>query len=483
MQTTLMEPMDWAQDELGGAELGDARRSRRLVRVAAALAAESHGTLPRSLHGWAEVKAAYRLLGEADVTYAKILQPHWSNVRCLCRKGGEVLLVEDTTSLDYSSHPAAAGLGLIGDGGGTGLYVHSTLALRVHRWTDQQEPDVTVLGLFAQQQWARTERTGATGESKSRRLRRPRESQRWAASFAETGGPPPGHRWTFIADRESDIFEVFGRCEAVAMDFIIRASQPRALADEGGSVFQTAAAGPVMGRFTIRLRSRPAQVKRPKRKGQKRRIRRPKQPGRTVELEVRACRAQLHSPWRPGTHAAPQPVNVVQVQEVNPPEGAEPIQWVLLTTWPVGDLHACMRVVKAYACRWLIEEYHKALKTGTGIENSQLTTAQRITSLLGIVAVVAVRLLNMKLLARAHGDLPLETSELGPEVLALLESLYGRPQNGWTYATTLITIARLGGFLARKGDGLPGWITIWRGWNKLRLMVRGHDILDREKCG
>lgn len=483
MQTTLMEPTEWAQRELGGAELGDARRTKRLVRLGASLAEESHGTLPQSLHNWAELKAAYRLLGEPDVDYDSILQPHWTRVRSACGHSEDVLLVEDTTSLDYSSHPAAKGLGLIGDGGGVGLHLHTTLALGVHRWTDEHEPEVTVLGLFGQQHWIRPGPTGAPTEKKAHRLRRPRESERWASVLAETGGPPPRSRWTYLADRESDIFEVFQRCGAVGVDFIIRANQPRALADEGGSVFQAVSEAPVMGQFSVHLRSRPARVKRPKRKGQTRRVVRPKQPGRTVLFEVRSRAVCLRRPWRPGTRGTPEPIHVVQVRELDPPEDAEPIEWVLLTTWPVDSLAACIRVAKAYGCRWLIEEYHKALKTGTGIENCQLTTAERIETLLGILAVVAVRLLNMKLLARVRRATPLEAGELGPEVLALLEAKYGFPKEGWTYRTALISIARLGGFLARKSDGLPGWITLWRGWEKLRLMLQGYDLLNQGRCG
>ena len=478
MQTTLMEPTEWAQRELGAAALGDVRRTRRLVRLAASLAKESHGTLPQSLHNWSELKAAYRLLAEQDVDYASILKPHWARVRSACGGSEEVLLIEDTTSLDYSDHPGVTGLGLIGDGGGTGLHVHSTLAVEVCRWTAQHEPEVTVLGLFDQQHWIRPGPTGAPTEKKSRRLRRRRESQRWASVFAETGGPPRRSRWTYVADRESDIFEVFGRCGVAGVDFIIRANQARALADEGGSVFQAVCEAPVMGQFSVHLRSRPARVKRPKRKGQKHRVVRPKQPGRTVVFEVRSRAVLLRRPWRPGPGGAAQPIHVVRVIEMDPPQDAEPIEWVLLTTWPVDSLEACIRVVKAYACRWLIEEYHKALKTGTGVENSQLSTAQRIEALLGILAVVAVRLLNLKLLARVETSSPLQSGELGPEVLALLEAKYGRPKEGWTHRTALIHIARLGGFIARKSDGLPGWITLWRGWKKLRLMLEGYDLLN-----
>ncbi len=174
---------------------------------------------------------------------------------------------------------------------------------------------------------------------------------------------------------------------------------------------------------------------------------------------------------------------MVEACEINPPEGLQPIHWVLLTDWPVETFEQAMRVIKAYTRRWLIEEYHKALKTGTGIEHSQLTTAQRITSLLGILAVVAVRLLNMKLLAGTCAAEPVSAEAIGPEALAILEAEYGRPAGGWTNATALIAVARFGGFPGRKGDGNPGWQTIWRGLRKLIWTAHGYDMANKEKCG
>ena len=243
MATTFKSPAAWAAEEFGGAQLGDRRRPFRLVRVAQALAAESHGTLPGSFGRPAEIKAAYRLLEEPDVTYERVIGPHLERTRAACRLPGEALLVEDTTALDFTSHGAARDLGRIGDDGGRGLHLHSTLALRVERWNERQEPEVTVAGLLAQQWWARTEPPiGSTHEPKRRRLRRPRESQRWAAACLEVGPPPAGACWTYVADRESDIYEVFGRCRQHGWLFIIRAEQARALAEEGGSVFAAVAA-------------------------------------------------------------------------------------------------------------------------------------------------------------------------------------------------------------------------------------------------
>jgi hypothetical protein len=465
MATTLMAATDWAAQEFGGAQLGDGRRSRRLLQLAAALAEDPHGTLPGSFESWAEVKAAYRLLEGPDVTYDRILTPHRTRVRAACRQPGEYLLVEDTSELDFSSHLAAQDLGRIGNDGGRGLFVHSTLALRIQRWNARQEPEVTFEGLFDQRWWARTTPTGRKRRRKREKLSEPRESARWAASAAEAGSPPAEVRWTFVADRESDLYETFGRCEDQHWNFILRACQPRALADADGSVFTAVGESREWGRFTVDLRARPGQAARP------------------AEVAVRVCTVNLRGPWRPGGELPPRCVRVVEARELDPPAGVEPLHWVLLTDWPCATFEQAWRVIQAYTRRWLIEEYHKCLKTGTGVEQSQLATAARLTALLAILAVVAVRLLNVKLLAATLPDEPVGPEELGPEALEILETKFGRPRGGWTHQSLLVGVARLGGFLARKGDGNPGWLTLWRGWRKLMLLVQGYDLARAKRCG
>lgn len=464
MATTLMSAADWAAAEFGGAGLGDRRRCLRLVKLAEKLAQNPHGTLPQSFQRWSEAKAAYRLLEQTDVTYDGVIAPHLERVRTDCRRG-EYLMVEDTTSLDFTSHLAAQDMGRIGDDGGRGLFVHSTLALKIERWDCGHQPLVTVEGLLDQHWWARTMPTVGRGKEKKRkRLSRPRESQRWAA-VVDKIAPADGAQWTFMADRESDIYETFERCRKNRWHFIVRANQPRALADEGGCVFDAAAQGAELGRFFVDLRARAGQA------------------SRKAQVVVRACRVVLRGPWRPGGWLESLPVNVLEAKEVDAPQDVEPIRWVLLTDWAVETFEQAMRVIKAYTRRWLIEEYHKALKTGTGVQDSQLTTAQRIAALLGILAVVAVRLVNMKLLATTLPDEPIGPDEIGSEALAILEAEYGRPVGGWTNASVLTAIARLGGFLARKSDGNPGWITIWRGLRQLLWCVHGYDLASGEKCG
>ncbi len=457
MDTTLSEAAEWAQAEFAGAELGDARRTRRLVAVAEGLARNPRGTIHAALDGWAEQKGAYRLFQSESATFESVCEPHWRSTRVACNEGGDYLLVEDTTTLDYTTHKAAEGLGRIGNDRGMGLFLHSTLALRVEGWNAEGTPRVTALGLFGAQCWAR-EGERRSGESKKERLSRSRESERWAQALYETEGPPPGARWTHIADRESDVYEAFERCGARGADFIIRACQPRALAEEGGSVFQTVARAPVLGGFDIKIRARP---------GQK---------ARTARIELRSVAVTLRGPQRPGGRPAPFQVNVVEVREVGAPEGVEPVHWVLLTTWPCDAYAATVRVVKAYSRRWLIEEYHKALKTGAGVEESQLGTAHGLRALAGVLAVLSVRLLNMKLLAEARPDEPVDPEAAGREVLEILEAKFGRPAGGWTNLRLLVAVARLGGFSARRSDGRPGWLSICRGWLQLTWMAEGFTL-------
>ena len=390
MQTALMKVQEWAAVEFGGADLHDQRRSRRLVAVAARLAAKPRGVLPESMGQWCELKAAYRLLEKPGITHEAVLAPHVAQVRQACRQAGDYLFVEDTTELDFSSHPAAEDLGPIGDGRGRGLFAHSTLAMRIDRWNGEHEPQVTVTGLAAQHCWVRPRQPRAGRETKAERQARARESQRWAALVERIGPPPAGTRYTFLADREADIWETLERCHQRQWDFLVRASQPRALADQEGSVFDAVAAAPVVARFTLKLRSRPPRVTRDKKTGHPKRIRQA-HGARTVDLEVRACTVPLRAPGRLGASAGPRTVHLVEAKEVNAVPGDDPIHWVLLTSWPCGTAAEVLRAVKAYTRRWLIEEYHKALKTGTRIEDSQLETAHRLEALLAILAVTAVR--------------------------------------------------------------------------------------------
>jgi len=458
MRRDILPENEWAVREFEGADLGDKRREERLVKVAAEVARVKSGIMAQVFSEKRDLKAAYRLLAEEDVTHEDVIRPHVAETRRICREAGTYLLIEDTTALDFSARENVEGLGYIGDGRGRGINVHTTLAARVADWGEHEEPRVVLCGMFGQRRWVRKREPIGRGESERSRLSRERESERWAAAFSEIEKPPSDCRLVYIADRESDIYEVFSRCENKGVNYVIRASHRRALADEDGSVFDAVAESSLLGCFELRLRSRP---------GVKARI---------ARIEVRSTSVTLRGPWRPGGWLGPRTLNVVEAREANAPRGVKPIHWVLLTDLPRASFKDALRVIRTYSRRWLIEEYHKVLKTGLGMEDSQLSTVERITALLGILAVTAVRLLNMKLLVEAAPDGIVCADDFGVEALELLSARFGKPKGGWNNRAVFVAIARLGGFLARKGDGLPGWQRIWRGYQRFLDMLEGFEI-------
>jgi hypothetical protein len=459
MSTPLLPAPQWAQNEFALAPLGDRRRNQRLVNIATHLAASPGGTLPQAFSDWAELKAAYRFFGQRGVTFERVQTPHVERTVAACRQPGEYLLLEDTTLLDYSQHAAAQDLGVIGNGAGRGFELHSTLAVRVEAWTLEQRPEGTVVGLFGQQ--LRTPRAAPSEETTRARLSRPRKSQTWAAALKAAGRPPGGGQWIYIADRESDFYEPIQTCQQQGVDFVIRAAHDRRLAAPAGHLRSRLASAPVWGQSTVAVRARGGP------------------PARTARVELRRVRVDLAGPWRPDGWQAPLPgVGVVEVREVPAPEGVPaPLHWILLTSLPCATRAEAQRVVGCYAARWWIEEYHKALKSGAGVEASQLERADRLAPLIAVLAVVAVRLLSTKLLARSRPETWEAAASFGSEMLGLLEKKLGRPKDGWTNRNVLVATARLGGFLARKRDGMPGWQTIWRGWQRLMWMCEGINLL------
>jgi hypothetical protein len=248
-------------------------------------------------------------------------------------------------------------------------------------------------------------------------------------------------------------------CRRGGVDFVIRAYRDRRLADQSGHLKDALAQLAVCGTLAVELRSRAGR------------------PARTAQVQARSGTVRLKGPERPDGDRPDFTVNVVEVREADPPAGVEPLHWLLLTSLPCQQWAGVQRIIGRYAARWWIEEYHKALKSGVGAEESQLQQAYRIETLVAVLAIVAVRLLNAKWLARTRGDQPVDRQVFGARALDLLAAKFKPPPGGWTHRSALVAVARLGGFLDRKQDGLPGWQTIWRGWQRLMWMCEGLETL------
>jgi hypothetical protein len=353
-----------------------------------------------------------------------------------------------------------------------GFHLHSVLAVR---WTCEAKPTecwpgrpaVEVLGLPAQHYHVREGRPKGEPVNNSKVIKhRARESQWWMKA-GETVGPVPEDapvEWTRVCDRGADIYEMLISCGELDHRFVIRAAQDRCLTNEQGreitgKLFATARAQEALGGFALELRMRPGQA------------------ARRAQLQVSAVQVWLRGPQRPGKgpgYLAPVCCNVVRVWEPSPPPGTEPLEWILLTDWPVESYAQALEVALAYSTRWLIEEFHKALKTGTKAEKLQLETAESLFAAIAIKSVVALRLLDLRERVRLCPDAPVEQAGLDELELAILRKVLNRSIK--TVREAALAIGRLGGHMNRKRDGMPGWQTLFCGMEKLNNWVEGARI-------
>lgn len=459
MHTHLLPSSEWAQLEFGDARLHDARYSKRLVNIGDRLAAQPGGTLPQAFPEWAELKGAYRFFADARNGFGQIQNPHRQRVRQECCSPGEYLLIEDTSRLDFTGRNCED-MGRT-DPGGRGFFLHSTLAVRVESWNLNQRPEGVAIGLLDQQCWNRQQLHRHRDLTRRQTQDRQRESERWASVLRELSAPRNlSCHWTYIADREADFYEPMQRCLAAKVDFVIRAFHDRRLAGSAEHYLEKLAQEPVAGQIAVELRARPGCA------------------ARTAAVEVRCLQVALQGPYRGGQRMDSWTVNAIEVREISPPAGVEGLHWFLLTSLPCGRWADIQRVMGRYCARWWVEEYHKALKSGAGVEASQMERQHRIESLVAVLAIIAVRLLNLKFLARAQPDQPVEVQLFGAAAIKLVEKRFGAPEQGhWTHRELLRAIARIGGFIGRRGDGEPGWQNIWRGWQRLMWMAEGVELI------
>jgi hypothetical protein len=461
MLSSFSDPARWAEQQWSTAALGDARRTRRAVQLGAALASRPAASLPQQTGSWREVKSAYRLLNEPDVTYAALSEPHWQATRQQAAHADTVLFVQDTSDLDFSAHRQTTGLGWIGNTGGRGFLLHSCLAVR-----PTAVPEI--LGVAAQRVWTRHAIKKGT-ETRAARARRRKESDVWA-EVVETMGPAPAsdQRWISVGDRASDIFSLARRARAQGWHCLWRVGQNRVVLTGSGreaKLLDWARRLPAQTETVIELR------------------RRAEQPPRTVRLQV-AWSAVILCPPRNGQERQQEPLAgwCVRCWETGKRKNA--LEWVLFTTVPVTDAASARERIEWYRLRWVVEEYHKALKTGCAMEQRQLQSAQGLLALLGFLAMVAVRLLQLRTVARAAPNTPAK-QVLEPELVETIARLRGGSANPMTANQFWRAVAGLGGFLGRKGDGDPGWQTLWRGWQRLQDLCWGAYQLPMpgKKCG
>jgi len=370
-----------------------------------------------------------------------------------------VLAVQDTTALNYSTHPATENLGPIGsqEAGIVGLWLHSTMAFNA---------EGTPLGLLDVQCWARDAATFGKRHQRRELPIEEKESLKWLRSFrrlAEVQRGLSATQLVSVGDRESDIYELFREAlgEAQGPWLLIRAERDRLLAEGQEHLWRWVAQQPAAGLQEIQV------------------PRRGVRPARVARLELRFARVTLQPP-KGKKQLGVLTLWAVLAQEREAPPGVQALRWMLLTTCPVDSFEAACQKLRWYTFRWGIEVYHRTLKSGCQIEQRQLGAADRIEACLAIDLVVGWRIFHLAKLGRETPDVPCTVYFEEAEWKALVTYVTHNPtppEQPPSLREAMRMVATLGGFLGRKGDGEPGTQTLWLGLQCLDTITTMWKIL------
>jgi hypothetical protein len=449
----LADPRQWAEQTFGSADLGDRRRTRRLVEAATRIAAHPQKSFPQ-IFDWNALRGFYRLCDQAEATREAVMEPHWGQTRDVMGRQPLVLILHDTTELDYTAHPALRGTGPIGDGRGRGFLQHNSLAV--------VPAPRRVLGLAYQQ--LRIRQPAPKIQSTFQRRKRPRETDLWAAGIRAVGQPPEGSCWVDVCDRGSDIYEAMSAARAAGHHFLVRAKQDRVVLvtpahDQERHLLDYARSLPSRGRDAVDS---------PGRGGR---------PPRTAAVDLAAAPV-----WVPPPKGFPQrghqPVLaawVIRIWEPQPPAGGEPLEWILLCSVPSDRFEELKERRDWYACRWLVEVFHDIEKNGCSQEDRRFETADRMETCLAMLSVVAVRVFQLRCAVQVEPEAPAAQVATAAEV-RLVRRLLGHSARRFTVREYIRGVARLGGFLGRTRDGEPGVRTVWRGYQRLQDMLLGFQL-------
>lgn len=489
----------WAQQEFGAAQLVDKRLTKRLRMIAEDFYQQPNASIPQASGTPSRMKATYRFFANEDITVEQMLEAHRHRTRQRCADQPTVLMINDTSMLNFSTHPATQGLGQLRDKEMLGMLIHPTLAA-----TPAGEP----LGLADLQIWTRPLEDLGKRNSRHQRATPEKESHKWLTSYDAAvafQAEHPDLRFVFIADRESDVFDLFELAQtapasasrpseaselqetntAKRPELLIRAAQDRRVLENDSAtesedqiiqrLWETLEQQPLAGTYAIDIPPKD------------------KQPAHRAELEIRFAQLTILPP-RVRRRNISQLVTLwaIWAHEQNPPPGMEPISWMLLTTIAITSLEEALEKIVWYTRRWLIELLFKVLKSGCRFEDRQLETAERLQRCLVVDLVVAWRILYMTTVGRQQPDLPCTALFEDDEWKALycvVNKTTQLPKAVPTLQAVVRMVAKLGGFLGRKHDGEPGVKTFWLGLHRLTDITTAWRLFNpqlkksRKSCG
>jgi hypothetical protein len=466
----------WVVEEMKSADLNDKRLNKRLEELLSALGERPTASIPAACGGYADMLAAYRFFDNAKVTFERVLAAHCERTRERVGAQPVVLLIQDTTELDFTRpEQQMEGAGFLDGSARRGAYLHPLVAFT---------PDGTPLGTCWARVWTREEPVDeTTAEYKQRRKQRSlaeKESQRWIEGLQqarEVARQATTTQCICIADSEADIYELFTEPRGERpVEWIVRACQDRAVvaaaavADAESStetarhLREAVEKEPALFTQEISVRGRRVKVT-----CQKRGRNQPRE-SRQTQVEVRAATVVLRGPWRPGGKLSDITVNVVQVREVTPPAGDMPVEWLLITTLPISTVDEVRAVVAHYTVRFLIEVLFHVLKSGCRVEERRFEHIERMLPCAAIYLIVAWRTLMVCRLGRSCPDLDCEAVFDPAEWKSVWMTVKRKPppRRPPRLREILPLIAQLGGYVNyphRKDP--PGPQTVWLGLQRM----------------
>jgi hypothetical protein len=425
----------WTDVEFADIDLGDTRLDSRARKIMARFSDKPSASIPKSCNGWGETIATYRFLKNDAVEWRDIMAPHWAKTQQRMGEHPVILCLQDTTELNFNGQQID-GLGPLSYEVQRGMYVHPTYAVT---------PERLPLGVIDAWMWAR-EKINAAGV-------RPgiKESGRWIEGYgriAEMAAEMPATRLVYVADREADMIELMAYAQncGTPADWLVRAKTDRALPD-GEKLWAHTLDGAPVGEISFAIGARG------------------KQKGRKVRQQLWAKRVEL--PGRRGVKIA---ATCLIAREIDAPAGVEPIEWRLLTNRTATTADEVVELIDWYRARWEIEMFFHVLKNACKVESMQLSHIDNLERALALFMVVAWRVSYLMRLGRICPDLDASLFFDPDEIRgAYLLTKERHPERPPTLNEVVRLIARVGGFLGRKGDGEPGVRTIWQGIQDVRI--------------
>jgi hypothetical protein len=464
-QSVPVDPFcNWAEEEFGRVRFFDVRLKQRLYTIAQDFFNRPQSNIPQACGDKAKTIGAYRFFGNTKATMDVLLEAHTEASIERIKQHPIVLAPQDTTTLDYSTHPMTEGLGPIGSRPfkTCGLILHDTLAF---------SQDGTPLGILDAQCWARDPEDVGKRERRKQLPIEQKESIKWLRSYRKVAAIQklcPDTTLISMGDRESDIYELFA--EAIktpdAPRLLIRADKARQRKSDQQYLWDLMAQQPVAGSLKIHI---------PHTGNQK---------AREVWIEVRHRKVQLKPPVR---LAKAEPVELWAVYATESEATVvtdNPIEWLLLTTAEVNDFNDARKRIEWYSGRWGIEVYHRTLKSGCRIKDRQLGTAERLESCLGIDMVVAWRLYHLTMLGREVPDTACTEffSDVEWKALCCYVNKHPLPpEKPPTLKEAIFMVGAMGGHLGRKSDGFPGTQSMWRGLQQLETATAMYVIFTQHQ--